>query len=458
MAETTNTGSRTSSSLPGRQLQDGSGSSAADSVRSADATQPVFYASTEEGQATISALAERLAATFPNPSLGASASHRFRSAAESYVLASMDDDEIGRALEKVHHLWNRSMRTATMLLRQEQSFGGGAAAPSTPTSSGARTYGQRATSPAPSTASSSAGSVFKRARTESTAPATSSPAFAAPGALTDDGLSAMGTALCDGLRARRSTATDKHLSLEAECFSPILVEVNQTRRKVCNAIERLCALLVDLPQDQVLAASPAAFASAPLQAGADESAPPEERAELLDEVISHLEALRSAGGTLKRVVGHAMRVFWLANHTTGCGWNTVAQIIYRDDHDNEMLLVQDGHKPIATWEEKVATAMRAIHQDRHLTKEGVPVGPVNPRLIGNRKPGQPVNRDSGSVSRGRSYGRGGSSAGRGGRYGSKRGGSHARSGKENRSSGRAAAAPAAAPGAAAAAAAAGGGG
>jgi hypothetical protein len=43
-------------------------------------------------------------------------------------------------------------------------------------------------------------------------------------------------------------------------------------------------------------------------------------------------------------VGHAMRVFWLANHTTGCGWNTVAQIIYRDDHDNEMLLVQDGHK------------------------------------------------------------------------------------------------------------------
>ena len=456
MAETTNTGSRTSLSIPSRPPQDGAGSSTAESVRSADATQPVFYASTEEGQATISALAEKLAATFPDASLGASASHRFRSAAESYVIASMDDDEIGRALDKVHQLWHRSMKTATMLLRQEQGYGGGAAAPSTPTPPGARTYGQRATSPAPSTASSSAGSAFKRARTESTAPATSPPAFAAPGALTDDGLSAMGTALCDGLRARRAAAADKHLSLEAECFSPILVEVNQTRRKVCNAIERLCALLVDLPQDQVLAASPATFASAPLQAGADESAPPEERAEMLDEVISHLEALRSAGGTLKRVVGHAMRVFWLANHTTGCGWNTVAQIIYRDDHDNEMLLVQDGHKPIATWEEKVATAMRAIHQDRHLTKEGVPVGPVNPRLVGSRKPGQPVNRESGSAFRGRSSGRGGSSAGRGGRF--KRGGSHARSGKENRSSGRAAAAPAAAPGAAAAAAAAGGGG
>ena len=126
---------------------------------------------------------------------------------------------------------------------------------------------------------------------------------------------------------------------------------------------------------------------------------------MLDEVISHLEALRSAGGTLKRVVGHAMRVFWLANHTTGCGWNTVAQIIYRDDHDNEMLLVQDGHKPIATWEEKVATAMRAINQERHLTKEGVPIGPVNPRLV--RKPVHPANRESGSASRGRSTGRGG---------------------------------------------------
>ncbi len=119
-----------------------------------------------------------------------------------------------------------------------------------------------------------------------------------------------------------------------------------------------------------------------------------------------------------------------------------------------MLLVQDGHKPIATWEEKVATAMRAINQERHLTKEGVPVGPVNPRLV--RKSLHPANRESGSASRGRTTGRGGSSAGRGGR--SKRGGSNARSGKENRSSGRAAAAPAAAPGAAAAAAAAGGGG
>ncbi len=175
---------------------------------------------------------------------------------------------------------------------------------------------------------------------------------------------------------------------------------------------------------------------------------------MLDEVISHLEVLRSAGGTLKRVVGHAMRVFWLANHTHGCGWNTVAQIIYRDDHDNEMLLVQDGHKPLATWEEKVATAMRAINQERNLTKDGVPIGLVCPRLV--RKTLHSANRESGSTSRGRTGGRGGSTSGRGGRF--KRGEGSVRAGKENRPSGRAAAASAAAPGAAAAAAAAGGGG
>ncbi len=126
----------------------------------------------------------------------------------------------------------------------------------------------------------------------------------------------------------------------------------------------------------------------------------------------------------------------------------MSQINYRDDHDNKMLLVQDGHKPIATWEEKVATAMRAINQERHLTKDGVPLGPVNSRLL--RKCPSSANRESGSASRVRGNGRGGSNSWRGGSV--KRGSSSVRHGKENRPNGRAAAAPAAAPGAAAAAA------
>ncbi len=59
------------------------------------------------------------------------------------------------------------------------------------------------------------------------------------------------------------------------------MEGNQTRCKVCSAIERLCALLVEMPQDQILAASSAAFAAAPLQ----ESAFTEERSATLDMVI-----------------------------------------------------------------------------------------------------------------------------------------------------------------------------
>jgi hypothetical protein len=63
------------------------------------------------------------------------------------------------------------------------------------------------------------------------------------------------------------------------------VEGIQTRCKVCSAIERLCALLVEMPWDQILAASSAAFAAAPLQAWADESAFTEKRAATLDMVI-----------------------------------------------------------------------------------------------------------------------------------------------------------------------------
>jgi hypothetical protein len=236
MAEITSlsTSTRTALSLPGQHSQEGSGSSNADSVRSAEVTQAVRYASTDEGQATISALAEQLGAAFSDPNAGASAALRFQATAETYVIASMADDELEHALARVTNLWNRAVMLAKTLDRQARDAGGGAASPCTP--SMLRAPG-RAFSPSPSVASS-AGSTHKRPRISSTAPATSPAAAATPGALTDDGLSAMGAALCDGLRARSASATDRHLSLEAECFSPILVEVNLTRRKVCSAIER----------------------------------------------------------------------------------------------------------------------------------------------------------------------------------------------------------------------------
>ncbi len=74
-----------------------------------------------------------------------------------------------------------------------------------------------------------------------------------------------------------------------------------------------------------------------------------------------------------------MWIYMLAHHTTGAGWITVAQFCYRDTWDREMLGLQDCLKPIATWDEKAA-AMHICKQDKHLTNDGIPVGPICPRL------------------------------------------------------------------------------
>ncbi len=61
MAEISGTASFTRTAPSGQQVLAGSGSSVADSARSAEATQEVRYVSTPEGQDAISALAARLA-------------------------------------------------------------------------------------------------------------------------------------------------------------------------------------------------------------------------------------------------------------------------------------------------------------------------------------------------------------------------------------------------------------
>jgi hypothetical protein len=148
--------------------------------------------------------------------------------------------------------------------------------------------------------------------------------------------------------------------------------------------------------------------------------------------VESFESLRKAGCKLKASVSHAMRVYWLANHTAGASWDTVVQLCFREEWDRRMAAVTDGYTPLLSWDDKVASAMRAIKQDRHITKDGVPIGPVCPRLA--RKVGAhggtPGGRDSGA-SRGSGSGRGGSGKGRGG---SSRGRGHRRDAgsKENR--------------------------
>ena len=114
--------------------------------------------------------------------------------------------------------------------------------------------------------------------------------------------------------------------------------------------------------------------------GADDYYTLEECAELMAAVVRQFEGVRTAAATLRRAVSHMMRIYWLANHTTGASWDTVAQLLFREDWDRRMASVTDGYTPIQSWDEKVATAMRVCKQDRHLSKEGTPFGPVCPRL------------------------------------------------------------------------------
>jgi hypothetical protein len=201
------------------------------------------------------------------------------------------------------------------------------------------------------------------------------------GARSDEGLAAMGDLFCEELHSRHVSALATPASLESEYFSPLLVDANLARRKVCAAIEQVCALIVDMLPDQILSASPSAFAEAPLRSEADETSPAEVRAALLDEVTSRLEKLRSAGASLRKATSQVMHIYWLANHTAGASWDTVAQLVFREEYDRRMVAVTDGYTPLVSWEEKVAAAMLAIKQDHHLTKDGVPLGQVNPRLV-----------------------------------------------------------------------------
>jgi len=260
-------------------------------------------------------------------------------------------------------------------------------------------------------------------------------------------------------RAGQTHAFASFAEIEKEYFSPLLVETNSARRKLCAAVEKLGTLLVDMPAVRILGMSAREFADAELQDGADPSASFEACSDLMARVVEQYEEVRACSAHLRHACSRMMRIHILAHHTSGASWDTVAQVCFREQWDREMIKVADGFKPLPSWEERVANAMRACKQDKHLTKEGVPIGPVCPRLAKRlfSANGSASSKDG----RGRPFGgNNGRGSYRGGGRGGGRGGRRGGRGKENSNKpGRpaaAAAAPAAAPGAAAAAA--GGGG
>ena len=92
------------------------------------------------------------------------------------------------------------------------------------------------------------------------------------------------------------------------------------------------------------------------------------------EVVEQFELIRSLTARLRNACSHMMRIYVLAHHTTGASWDTIVQRCFREEWDRKMLSVQDCSTPLKTQEEKVTAATRLCNQDKHLSKEGVPLG------------------------------------------------------------------------------------
>mmetsp|Transcript_55714 Transcript_55714/g.116546 ORF Transcript_55714/g.116546 Transcript_55714/m.116546 type:complete len:238 (-) Transcript_55714:326-1039(-) len=144
-----------------------------------------------------------------------------------------------------------ALNQAMAVLHQDPA---GSSAPSTQTLRGSgRTradpsFGGRASSRTPSTASTLSSTSAHTAKRQRAEESPLKPASAG----NDDSITRQGEALASTLRSRiaGSAAFTTNTSIEAECFTPLLVECNLVRRKVCAEIERLGALLVEMPADR----------------------------------------------------------------------------------------------------------------------------------------------------------------------------------------------------------------
>jgi hypothetical protein len=201
----------------------------------------------------------------------------------------------------------------------------------------------------------------------------------------DERFAARGAALVGGPPPSASAGNDPFIpdesaSPEEKHFAPLLVAINVARRKLCSAVERIGAQLVDIPAEKILSVSDFAFSRAkphPFWDGAISS--PAFKGEAQEFFQAFSEARESAA-ELQRAASRAVRLYWLANQTQGANWDTVAQLVWRERVDAHMAKVVDGYTPIATWDERVAIAMKETHQERHLAKDGTPLGPLCPEL------------------------------------------------------------------------------
>jgi uncharacterized membrane protein YgcG len=203
-------------------------------------------------------------------------------------------------------------------------------------------------------------------------------------------------------------------STEGQIFSPMLVSVNELQNQLLQAMAKLASEVLDCPHGEILAKSEEDLADLPSALDVDTEAPIEDLRAAIERISElALECLRH-GKQLKAATKHAMRCFWLANHTHGANWETVKQLLYREQWDREAAAFDDEAVTCTEkkWDEKVAIAMKRIDQNHGLAKDGALLGPICPGIARGHGPGRrpfsEVNRDTrkhsgGSARRGRDH-------------------------------------------------------
>jgi hypothetical protein len=218
--------------------------------------------------------------------------------ARSLVCASGDDQAFTQASEALRQYANRVFDLYERIPQQRLSTKGGVDRPSA--SASCASAGGAPLPPSGDRVDAS--NVGKRPRTGEPA---STPDL-------DDRMAARTTAFTTAspLKAPSNPFCEENASSsEGQHFAPLLIAANLARRKVCAAIARMGALLVDMPEDQILEIPNCEFAAAPARGCADASPMPDEGEPTLGDILHELGDLRSAAAELKAATSRAVNVY-----------------------------------------------------------------------------------------------------------------------------------------------------
>ena len=245
----------------------------------------------------------------------------------------------------------------------------------------------------------------------------------------------------------------KGRSVMIECMTPTLYNHVEHLKLAQKAISKMAAELLhfkgelcDMPAAEFEVAEPG-----PILA---DSPGGDDLDRLRASMVAQLDALRVAARALRDSGVRLQRLFWLAEFTQGCNWDTVLQLLHREEHDDMGDHMAPDHVRLLSWDDQVKAAIIGANQQKAgLAKDGKTlVGSVHPRLLclhsraglqkaaeaGMGAPSRAEGHHGGPVGPpGSVYGRGHPDRWRGGGGGAGRGrGGHGRGGgsarKENR--------------------------